>query len=204
MRTFKLAVFWVLTTIVLMFVMVNVHEIGHTIFARAFGDSGAYYTLHSSHFGGPGGGSCWGCNYFNASKLSFSGKLWTSAGGVVATQLVAWLLLALVARWPYGLPAKVLSLGVVLFMSDAAYQTLQGLRANIATQTYLTRVDFADVIWLLHKHWGTSVSGLKVILGAATVCYAVIVCAVLVRVVLQAHGSGDKPTKHGRYVRVAV
>ncbi len=59
--------------------MLNLHEIGHTVFARLSGDGEAVYYLYQRF---PNGGFCMGCNIYDESKLS--------TGLVVASVVYVW------------------------------------------------------------------------------------------------------------------
>ncbi len=142
-----------------LFLMVNVHEIGHTFFARLFGDGSARYALYRLR---PDGGlACIGCNRYDETALSFWGNLFVTLGGVIFSQI-----LALISLWLWGRtvsqPAKrfwgILAL-VCLF--DVFFQAAQGLAANTALQTSLTRVDIADFVWLAANRTGATPAAVK-------------------------------------------
>ena len=129
------------------FLMLNVHEIGHTVFARLFGDRSASYALYRLQ---PNGSvACIGCNAYDESQLSFLGNAVVTLGGVLFTQGLALLLLWYGGR-SRNAPCRgfcAVLMNVCLF--DAVVQVAQGLAADTARQTALTRVDLADFVWLL-------------------------------------------------------
>ncbi len=91
MKTLAKLLFYLLVFLFGVFIMVNVHEIGHTAFARLLGDPQATYLLYGSM---PDGGSCFGCNFYDPDKLSPPGNLVVSAAGVIFTQISALLFLS--------------------------------------------------------------------------------------------------------------
>ncbi|MGH7665972.1 MAG: hypothetical protein ACREOA_02935 [Candidatus Dormibacteria bacterium] len=165
---------WGIAVIALTFLMINIHEIGHTVAARLGGDSTASYHLYQTYRSGEL--DCIGCNVYDPSKLSFWGKFWNAAGGVLATQAVAILALGAiryrVTRRTVGRLLKVFV--VICVIGDALYQTVQALLAPIATQSGLTNVDFADALYLLHVRFGYSVIALKGSLTALTLLYVTV------------------------------
>jgi hypothetical protein len=153
---------WLAWLIVAFFLMVNLHEIGHTLTAWVSGDHSAYYRLYQAY----PHGYCIGCNFYDAHRLSFAGSLVVSLGGLIATQIVGLAILLLrpackLGFMTYG--ANILIL--VMLLGDGAVQVLQGETANISSQRGLTQVDLADVIYLLHSGAGLSITLLKVALG---------------------------------------
>jgi len=135
-------------------VVVNIHEIGHTVFARFFGDNQATYSLYRLQ--SDGSLACIGCNAYNETALSWAGNVVVTLGGVIFSQG-----LALLALW-YGRRRKVqrcwhfCKILVVMCAFDAVFQVLQGMFADTAHQTGLTRVDIADFIWLVAGRTGIS------------------------------------------------
>jgi hypothetical protein len=166
-RTAGLVALWLVAAVVLTFLMINIHEIGHTVAARLAGDPHANYSLYRRY--PTGQFDCIGCNVYNPRVLSFWGKWWVVVAGVLATQMVAVVSLVglRLARqrsvvWLWRLWIGILVLG------DALWQTVQAVVAPVATQTQLTNVDFADALYLLHIHEGYSVELLKVVLVIMT------------------------------------
>ncbi len=134
--------------VVSLFIMINVHEIGHTVFARLFGDNHAFYALYRLR--ADGSLACVGCNVYDEAKLSFLGNVFVTLGGVTFSQLMAITLL-----W-YGEKAKTNQTARRFFrvvatvcLFDVFFQVAQGIVANIAHQVAFTRVDIADFIWLV-------------------------------------------------------
>jgi hypothetical protein len=170
LRAVGLVASWVVAALVLTFVMINIHEIGHTAAARLAGDPHASYSLYRRYPDGQF--DCIGCNAYNPRLLSFWGKWWVVVAGVQATQMVALLSL-------FGLRSARRSPVVwfwrlwiaILVGGDALWQTVQAVLAPVATQTGLTNVDFADALYLLRVHEGYSVVVLKVLLVLLTGLY---------------------------------
>jgi len=139
---------YVLFVVVSLFVMINVHEIGHTVFARLFGDSSAFYALYRLR---PDGSvACIGCNVYDETKISFFGNVVVTLGGVVFSQG-----LAVVSLW-YKRKAKKSEKGrrfcsvlTAVCVFDAVLQVAQGITANTVQQSAFTRVDIADFVWLV-------------------------------------------------------
>src|SRR6266851_3318331 len=75
----------VLFAIAFTFLMINWHEIGHTVVARALGDSSAHYVLYSA----TATSSCVGCNVYDSAQLSDSANIIVNFGGVLFTQILA-------------------------------------------------------------------------------------------------------------------
>lgn len=158
-----------ITVFVAGFIMLNIHEIGHTIFARLLGDPQARYVLYQP-------GECIGCNLYDESKLSPWGNVLNSAAGLIVTQLVALGLVWLSRRRSRNpLARSALGTALVIFLLDVPVQVLQGLVADVNHQTHLTRVDMADVLYLLNSLLGTPVSVLKIALAGAGLLYLAII-----------------------------
>ncbi len=152
-----------------LFLMLNVHEIGHTFFARLFGDGSARYALY--HLRPDGGLACIGCNHYDETALSFWGNLFVTLGGVIFSQI-----LALISLWLGGRtvnrPAKRFW-GILAFVClfDVVFQAAQGLAAHTAIQTSLTRVDIADFVWLVANRTGATPAAVKGGVAALLVLY---------------------------------
>jgi hypothetical protein len=152
-----------------MLVMVNVHEIGHTVFARLLGDPQATYILSGSM---PDGGTCFGCNFYDSNKLSSTGNLAVSAAGVLFTQVFAAVFLLLSRRKGWSAPLRnCIHILFFVFLFDLPFQVIQGLPADISAQTRLTWVDLRDFLYLLRWLSGLSPLALKAGLGAASALY---------------------------------
>ena len=168
-RLLTKGVLYVLAGLVALFVMINVHEIGHTVLARLLGDSRATYALYRLH---PDGRlACIGCNVYHEEALSWAGNVAVALGGVLFTQGWAWGLLRYAQQGKghrCGFFCKIL-IGVCGF--DALFQGLQGLLADIGRQTGLMRVDMADFLWLLSEGTGLPDATLKVGFGLALLLY---------------------------------
>jgi hypothetical protein len=141
------------------FVMVNLHEIGHTFFARLFGDGDATYFFYRRF----DGGFCFGCNVYAEARLSYLGNMLVTLGGVVFTQLIMILTLILrraMADESWGRRAAALFATVCVL--DLPLQVWQGMRADIASQTGLVRVDLADFTYLVTTRTGLDILLVKV------------------------------------------
>ncbi|RMG87142.1 MAG: hypothetical protein D6712_06160 [Chloroflexi bacterium] len=148
--------------VIAVFIMLNVHEIGHTVFAKILGDENAYYML--IRWQPDGNLACIGCNHYDADELSYWGNFLTVWGGVIFTQLLAVGLL-LYKRWRRELWGwhffRVL---VVVCVFDVFVQVFQGIIANVGQQTMLTNVDVADAIWLLTNNFHISPVFIKIMM----------------------------------------
>mgnify|MGYP001814582606 CR=1 FL=1 len=156
-------------------VMLNLHEIGHTIFARLFGDEDAGYYLYRTLGENQ---TCVGCNFYDTAKLSTIGNLVVVIGGLLFSQSVLWLLFHARHRvkWAkqYG---YLLVTAMIVFASDLPFQVAQGLRMNIGNQTGLTNVDLADFLYLLHTEYEVPVGHGKLGLLVFALSYCLLVYA---------------------------
>ena len=170
LRWFGKALYIALLVVASVFIMINVHEIGHTVFARLLGDGSASYALYRLH---PDGSiRCIGCNAYNPHWLSFFGNVIVPLGGVIFSQGLALALLWYKRKVKGGAPCgRFCAVLTVVCVSDAAFQVAQGLAANIGQQTGLTGVDIADFIWLVASHTHLGPVLLKAALAAALLVY---------------------------------
>jgi hypothetical protein len=164
----------VLFGLVFLFVMVNVHEIGHTVFARLLGDDSAHYVLYQAQ----GRSTCMGCNLYDSSRLGDAANVVVNLGGVIFTQLLCWsaiLLLAggertVVKRW------MLLSAIGITWSGDLILQLVQGLLANVPQDLprgpESTYTDYQAILWFIRDQTGAAVSGLKAVLLLATIGYS--------------------------------
>jgi len=164
---------WLVFGLAFLFVMVNVHEIGHTIFARLLGDDSAHYVLYQAQ----GQSACMGCNLYDSSRLGDIANVLVNLGGVVFTQLLCWFAILLLAsgeraglkRW------MLLSAIGITWSGDLILQLVQGLQAKVPET--LPRgpesayTDYQAVIWFIRDQTGADVSDLKAVLVMATVGY---------------------------------
>ncbi len=156
-----------------LFVMLNVHEIGHTVFARLFGDSGASYALYRLH---PDGRvaciGCIGCNVYDETKISPFGNSVVALGGLIFSQGLALALLWSKSKtkksWLIGRFIDVL---IAVCVFDAVFQVAQGIIVNTAQQTAFTRVDMADFIWLVTRQTQVSPVAVKGLVLIALLVY---------------------------------
>jgi hypothetical protein len=119
-RRVLLVLLVILCVPVVTFVMIIVHEVGHTVVARMLGDGRATFTLYSSH--------CIGCNLYDSQRLSPLANVAVSLGGVLFTGLVtvAALGTACSRRRPSWLPRWLLiELAAVCFVGDFLWQIVQ-------------------------------------------------------------------------------
>lgn len=176
MRRLGLAASIVLLVVGVLFAGLNLHELAHTVAARLGGDSSAHYSLY--RWGK--GGACVGCNWYDPSHLSFLGNLVVTVAGVLATQIVVVALVSWRASPRRGSVARRLALvaAACLFL-DFLLQLAQGLLAPVTAQRHLTRVDFADTLYLLHHQLGLGVGLLKAGMLVTGALYAVLLAAAL-------------------------
>ena len=154
-------------------IMINVHEIGHTLLARALGDGDAVYYLYKQFDADK---ACFGCNIYDARKLSELGNLLVSLGGVLASQLVVFALVWVWRRraWVRE-PRYLIVTAIILFASDVPFQVFRGIQADIASQAGLVRVDLADFLYLLHRMFAIPLDVGKIGLLVVAVLYCLLV-----------------------------
>ncbi len=164
----------VLFVLVFVFVMINFHEIGHTVFARLLGDDSAHYVLYQAD----GRSSCMGCNLYDSSRLADIPNVLVNLGGVIFTQLLCWIAIFLLAggeraglkRW------MLLTAIVITWFGDVVVQLVQGLTANVPQvlprRAEITYTDYQAVVWFIRDQTGAAVSDLKTVLLLATIGYS--------------------------------
>jgi hypothetical protein len=164
----------VLFGLLFLFVMVNVHEIGHTVLARLFGDSSAHYVLYQAD----GTGACMGCNLYDSSRMGALANVVVNLGGVIFTQLLCWVAILLLASGPPAILKRWTLLTVIgiSWLGDAILQLVQGVQANIPEQLprgpESTYMDYAAVVWFIRDQTGAAASDLKTALVLATIGYS--------------------------------
>lgn len=127
--------------------MINVHEAAHTAVARLAGDPYAWYIFYQST---PSGGfGCLGCNVYDPGRLSLQGNLSVLLSGVVATQIVAFALLAFRRQWRHRPWSGLLTTLTVVFYADLPVQIIQGVAADVAQRQELGSGDLATTMLLL-------------------------------------------------------
>ncbi len=164
----------VLFVLVFVFVMINFHEIGHTVFARLLGDDSAHYVLYQAD----GRSACMGCNLYDSSRLADIPNVLVNLGGVIFTQLLCWIAIFLLAggeraglkRW------MLLTAIVITWFGDVVVQLVQGLTANVPQvlprRAEITYTDYQAVVWFIRDQTGAAVSDLKTVLLLATIGYS--------------------------------
>jgi hypothetical protein len=169
----------VLLAVGALLIALNLHEMGHTLAARAAGDSGAMYFLYRND---PHTGTCIGCNVYDETRLSYGGNLWVTVAGVLTTQVIAFgLWLWGVRKEPHSLQRRLALLIALVFMVDVPLQVLQALFADVAKQAQLTRVDLADTLYLVMQRAPVSALTLKAVLVGCMLAYAFLVAFVYAR-----------------------
>lgn len=163
----------VLFGLVFLFLMVNVHEVGHTAFARLLGDGSAHYVLYQER----GTSTCMGCNLYDSSRLGDVANVLVSFGGVIFTQLLGWSAILLLAVGRSAIPRWMLLTAIVVSWSgDVILQLVQVLLANIPQELprgpERTYTDYLAVVWFLRNHTGADASDLKVGLLIGTIAYS--------------------------------
>ena len=164
---------FVLFGLVFLFVIVNVHELGHTVFARLLGDGSAHYVLYQEQ----GGSTCMGCNLYDSSRLGNVANVLVNLGGVISTQLLGWSAIFLLGRGRPSIPRWMLLTAIVMTWSgDVILQLVQGLVANVPQE--LPRgpehsyTDYPAVVWFLRNQTGADASDLKTGLLIGTIAYS--------------------------------
>jgi hypothetical protein len=157
-----------------LFVMVNVHEVGHTIFARLLGDDSAHYVLYQAQ----GRSACLGCNLYDSSRLGDVANALVNLGGVVFTQLLCWTAIFVLASGVLTAvrPWMLLSIIAITWFGDLILQLVQGLAANIPQDLprgpASSYTDYLAVLWFIRDQTGAAISDLKVGLVVATIAYS--------------------------------
>lgn len=161
----------VILTPLYLLAFVVVHEIGHTLLARLFGDPNSTFYLVQI---GPGGrGLCLGCNITDHTKLSTFGNLVVSLGGLLFTQAMALVALGLMRYAPTHTFRNRLLAAIALGFAflDVPVQVLQGMLYDIERHTWPTNVDLMDAMLLISDGTGASQVVLKTILVIISVAY---------------------------------
>ena len=157
-----------------LFVMVNAHEIGHTVFARLLGDDSAHYALYQAQ----GRSACMGCNLYDSSRLGDVANVLVNFGGVVFTQLICWIAILLLAGGERAVVKRwmLLSAIAITWLGDVILQLVQGLQADIPAALprgpESTYTDYQAIVWFIRNQTGAAVSDLKAILLLATLGYS--------------------------------
>jgi hypothetical protein len=166
----KHILFLVISVPAAFFVMLNVHEVGHTVFARLLGDSSAMYYLYMPQ---PGGGYCVGCNIYDEAALSFMGNVIVTWGGIAFTQAMAVAILFIRTRGKHPLLRQFASVLAVICVIDFAFQVLGGLVTIVPEQVSLTGIDMVDFIYLVSN--GSNINPMIVKLGLCSALAAYLV-----------------------------
>ena len=164
----------VLFGLAFLFVMVNVHEVGHTAFARLLGDDSAHYVLYQAQ----GRNACMGCNLYDSSRLGDVANVLVNFGGVVFTQLLCWIAIFLLAGGERAVVKRWMLLSAIgiTWSGDVILQLVQGLLANIPEVLprgpESTYTDYQAVMWFIRDGTGAAVVDLKALLLLATIAYS--------------------------------
>jgi hypothetical protein len=162
-------------------IMINVHEIGHTLLARALGDEDAAYYIYKQFDVDK---ACIGCNIYDERKLSAFGNMLVTLMGVLFSQLVV---LVLAWVWSRGVRLQdyrhLLVTAIIVFALDVPFQVFRGIQADVAGQAGLVRIDLADFVFLLHRAFAIPVDVSKIGLFVIAITY----CLLLFRAVRRWH-----------------
>jgi hypothetical protein len=164
----------VLFGLAFLFVMVNAHEIGHTVFARLLGDDSAHYALYQAQ----GRSACMGCNLYDSSRLGDVANVLVNFGGVIFTQLICWIAILLLAGGERAVVKRWMLLSAIgiTWLGDVILQLVQGLQADIPVALprgpESTYTDYQAIVWFIRNQTGAAVSDLKAILLLATLAYS--------------------------------
>lgn len=166
----------VLFGLVFLIVMVNVHEVGHTVFARLLGDDSAHYVLYQAQ----GSSACMGCNLYDSSRLGDVANVLVNFGGVVFTQLLCWIAILLLAIRGRAVvkPWMLLSAIAITWSGDVILQLAQGLAATVPQDLprgpESTYTDYQAIVWFVRDQTGVAASDLKTVLLLATIGYSTV------------------------------
>ncbi len=138
------------TALTALFVMVNLHEIGHTVLVRLLGDPDSVYYLVRIY---PNGGMCLGCNIYEQQKLTWAGNLLVVIGGVMSTQTAAMAMIGFARYARLSWLRRLLFTTILVFLIDFPLQTAQAFRRGVANPADFTNVDFVDLTWRLHTRF---------------------------------------------------
>ena len=154
-------------------IMINVHEIGHTLLARALGDEDAVYYLYKQFDVDK---ACFGCNIYDARKLSRFANMLVTLGGVLASQLIVFVLVWVWRRraWVHDHRYLIVT-AIIIFASDVPFQVSRGIQADVASQTGLLRIDLADFLYLLHGTFAIPPDAGKIGLLVVAILYCLLV-----------------------------
>jgi len=147
---------------------VSIHEIGHTTLARFLGDpDSVYYLIKIDE-----NSRSIGRTEYDVSKLSWGANLLVSVGGMLATQVAAFvsLLLLRFRRADHSM-GRALSIMAFLFAFDVPFQLMQALAYRRTHPTWPTGVDFMNFMLLLQMELGLGLVLLKWLLSALVGLY---------------------------------
>ena len=166
----------VLFGLAFLFVMVNFHEIGHTVFARLLGDDSAHYALYEAY----GRSTCMGCNLYDSSRMGDLANVLVNFGGVIFTQLLCWVAVLLLSAGERVAIKQWMLLSVIgiTWLGDAILQLVQGLLASVPQVLprgpESTYTDYQAVVWFLRDQTGVAVSASQAALVVATLAYSAV------------------------------
>lgn len=153
-----------------MILVVTIHETGHVIVARLFGDATASFALYKSF---PEGGQCIGCT--TTGELTDTASLFLSLGGVTATQFFFIVIVIALGtkflKFIPRLPAKILA--ALLFL-DLPFQLWQAF-FNHTPDVPHSGVDFADFCQLVSQQTNISAITIKIALLVVFVVYSLLI-----------------------------
>lgn len=163
------AILLIALTPVFLVVFTIIHESGHTLLARLFGDSASTFYLVKIDEQG----TCLGCNITDHTKLSYLGNVVVSVGGLLFTQASAIAAFALARFAPAGsFRRRALILAAFAFaFLDVVVQGVQGLAYDTSQHTWPTGVDLMDFMLLIGQATGLSQNVLKSGLAVISVGY---------------------------------
>jgi hypothetical protein len=173
----RVAIFAVVFTVF----MVNFHEIGHTLVARALGDPTAHFVLVQTSKTS----TCLGCNLYDSARLSDVANIIVNFGGVLFTQILCWsavLLMAFSDRRVF--PSRMLwTVIAITWLGDLVFQLLQGLSTRVplhlARGPEMSYTDYTAVAWFARDATGISATTWKLVLLLATLVYSLVIALAL-------------------------
>jgi len=180
-RIIRIAIFAVLFTLF----MVNFHEVGHTLVARALGDSSAHYVLVET----TATSTCAGCNLYDSGRLGDAANIAVNFGGVLFTQLLCWtaiLFMAVGNRRPFPSWA-LLTVAAITWLGDLVFQLAQGLiervPAHLPRGPEMSYTDYTAVAWFARDATGIPATAWKLALLVGTVAYSSLLALAMRRAV---------------------
>ena len=136
------------------FIVLIIHEFGHTITAKILGDNTAYFKIVQFQNGKL---TAIGSNQYNIHAFNWWQIIIVSLAGVIFTYILALTVLSFKNKTKHKLIKLTLNSIIFWGVFDLVFQEIQGLFADIVNRTQycggttgICGNDFADVFWILY------------------------------------------------------